>query len=74
MLGKCATLSYTLSPWVFKPRSSYLAQAVLKLTILLPQPPECWDYSLHYHAQHLTGIFFKEPNEVSRNKKLQLLK
>jgi hypothetical protein len=24
--------------------SGYVAQASLKLTILLPQPPECWDY------------------------------
>jgi hypothetical protein len=25
-------------------RSHYVAQTDLELTILLPQPPECWDY------------------------------
>jgi hypothetical protein len=28
---------------VLKTGSHYVAQASLKLTILLPQPPECWD-------------------------------
>jgi hypothetical protein len=38
----------SLSP--FFTRSHDVAQAILELTILLPQPPECWDYrhaSLH---------------------------
>jgi hypothetical protein len=28
----------------FETGSHYAAQADLKLEILLPQPPECWDY------------------------------
>jgi hypothetical protein len=27
-----------------------IAQASLELMILLPQPPECWDYSMHHHT------------------------
>jgi hypothetical protein len=39
----------------FKTRSGYVAQAGLELRVLLPQPPECWDYSAH-QTQH-TGWF-----------------
>jgi hypothetical protein len=28
----------------FQTRSRYASQAGLKLSVLLPQPPECWDY------------------------------
>jgi hypothetical protein len=35
-------LSYN---FIFELRSCYTAQAGLKLSILLPQPPKCWDYS-----------------------------
>jgi hypothetical protein len=27
-------------------RFHYIAQARLKLVVLLPQPPKCWDYSI----------------------------
>jgi hypothetical protein len=31
--------------------SHYVAQDGLKLKILLPQPPRCWDYRVSHHAQ-----------------------
>jgi hypothetical protein len=39
-LCKC----YIPSPWLFETGFRSVAQAKLKLTILLPQPPQCWDY------------------------------
>jgi hypothetical protein len=30
--------------YLFETGSHYIAQAGLELSILLPQPPECWDY------------------------------
>jgi hypothetical protein len=44
-------LSHSVSPrFIFlKAGSSYIAQADVELTIPLPQPPECWDYSLDHH-------------------------
>jgi hypothetical protein len=30
-------------------RSCFVAQASLKLLILLPQPPKCWDCRYAYH-------------------------
>jgi hypothetical protein len=38
VLFVCAVL------FVFKTGSHYVVQTDLKLKILLPQPPECWDY------------------------------
>jgi hypothetical protein len=36
---------------LFQTGSDCVAQASLKLTILLPWPPEGWDYRLAPHAQ-----------------------
>jgi hypothetical protein len=33
-----------VSPALFETGSHFVAQAGLKLSVLLPQPPECWDY------------------------------
>jgi hypothetical protein len=30
--------------FIFEVRSYFVAQAALKLTVVLPQPPECWVY------------------------------
>jgi hypothetical protein len=30
--------------YLFKTESHYVAQAGLELFVLLPQPPDCWDY------------------------------
>jgi hypothetical protein len=42
--------SHTPTPnaigWIFETRSCCVAWASLKLWILLPQPPKCWDYRL----------------------------
>jgi hypothetical protein len=32
-------------------QSCYVAQAGLEFRILLPLPPECWDYSVYHHAR-----------------------
>jgi hypothetical protein len=41
--------------FVFETGSRYVAQVGLKLEILLPQPPECWDY--RRTSQYLAAIF-----------------
>jgi hypothetical protein len=37
---------------------SICSQAGLKLSILLPQPPKCWDYRRGPHAQLACLVYF----------------
>jgi hypothetical protein len=39
---------------VLEAGSHYVAQAGLELSILLPQPPQCWDYRCGHHARPFT--------------------
>jgi hypothetical protein len=49
-----------------KTRAHYIAQVGLKLAILLPQPPECWDYRCAPPSCVLENKY------VHRRKKIQL--
>jgi hypothetical protein len=44
----------------FEKCSHCVAQTDLELTILLPQPMECWDYRLHHQADSLRVQLFIE--------------
>jgi hypothetical protein len=45
MLSKLYSYTNYISIKVFfETGSHYVSQAGLELTVLLPQPPECWDY------------------------------
>jgi hypothetical protein len=44
------TFGYFVFVYFFETESHYVAQAVLQLRILLPQPPACWILGMHHHT------------------------
>jgi hypothetical protein len=49
-------------------RSHYVAQAALEPTILLPQPPHCWDYR---HVPLCLALAICNLNEIVRRAPIQ---
>jgi hypothetical protein len=56
---------YLFFKFCFEARSHYVAQAGLKLMILLLQPPKCWDYK--YPTMPSSIFFFLKNRQQQQN-------